>query len=100
MIEASRRSDAAPLPGLLAVSVVRAKIEFLSFIRERQAVVFTFAFPIMLLVIFGSVFGSQNLPGGVSFAQYFVAGMIAAGLFGTSFQNLAISIPIERGTGD
>ncbi len=99
MSEVSPRSDAAPLPGLLAVSVVRAKIEFLSFIRERQAVVFTFAFPIMLLVIFGSVFGSHNLPGGVSFAQYFVAGMIAAGLFGTSFQNLAISIPIERDTG-
>lgn len=103
MTEAARTSDAVPaqtpLPGLLAVSLVRAKIEFLSFIRERQAVVFTFAFPILLLVIFGSVFGSQKIPGGVSFAQYFVAGMIAAGLFGTSFQNLAISIPIERDTG-
>jgi ABC-2 type transport system permease protein len=86
-------------PGLLRVSLVRAKVEYLSFIRERQAVVFTFAFPILLLVIFGSVFGRTEIAGGISFAQYFVTGMIAAGLFGTSFQNLAISIPIERDTG-
>lgn len=92
-------SSRPQLPGLVQVSRVRAKLEFLSFIRERQAVVFTFAFPILFLVIFGSVFGSQHITGGVSFAQYFVAGMIAAGLFGTSFQNLAISIPIERDTG-
>jgi ABC-2 type transport system permease protein len=89
----------AQLPSLLAASRIRAKVEFLSFVREREAVVFTFAFPILLLVIFGSVFGQEELPGGVTFAQYFVAGMIAAGLFGTSFQNLAISIPIERDSG-
>ena len=35
----------------------------------------------------------------MTFAQYFVAGMIAAGLFASSFQNLAISIPIERDSG-
>jgi ABC-2 type transport system permease protein len=87
------------LPSLLSVVRVRAKVEFLSFIREREAVVFTFAFPILLLVIFGAVFGGQQVEGGVTFAQVFVAGMIAAGLFGTSFQNMAISIPIERDTG-
>jgi ABC-2 type transport system permease protein len=89
----------ARLPSLWSVSWVRARVEFLSFIREREAVVFTFAFPIMLLVIFGAVFGGQSIAGGVRFAQVFVAGMIAAGLFGTSFQNLAISIPIERDSG-
>jgi len=89
----------AVLPSLWAVTRVRARVEFLSFIRGREAVVFTFAFPILLLVIFGSVFGGEPIEGGVSFAQYFVAGMIAAGLFGTSFQNLAISIPIERDAG-
>ena len=90
---------AARAPSLLSVSAVRARVEFLSFIREREAVVFTFAFPILLLVIFGAIFGREEIGGGVNFAQYFVAGMIAAGLFGTSFQNLAISIPIERDSG-
>jgi ABC-2 type transport system permease protein len=97
-VSTTARADVA-LPSLLRVSLVRARVEFLSFVREREAVVFTFAFPILLLVIFGSVFGGQDLPGGVTFAQYFVAGMIAAGLFGTSFQNLAIAIPIERDSG-
>jgi ABC-2 type transport system permease protein len=86
-------------PSLLPVYAVRAKVELLTFMREREAVVFTFAFPILLLVIFGAVFGRQQLAGGVSFAQYFVAGMIAAGLFGSSFQNLGIAIPIERDSG-
>ena len=92
------RPDFRP-PSLLSVYAVRAKVELLTFMREREAVVFTFLFPILLLVIFGSVFGGQELEGGVSFAQYFVAGMIAAGLFGSSFQNLGIAIPIERDSG-
>ncbi len=86
-------------PPLRSVYAVRAKVELLSFVREREAMVFTFAFPILLLVIFGAVFGDQELEGGISFAQYFVAGMIAAGLFGSSFQNLGIAIPIERDSG-
>ena len=55
----------------------------------------------MLLVIFGSVFGNQDLGEGldITFAQYFVAGMIASGVLYTSFQNLAIAIPMERDDG-
>jgi ABC-2 type transport system permease protein len=86
-------------PSLLSVYRVRAVVELKTFIREREAVVFTFAFPILLLVIFGAVFGRQDVDGGVTFAQVFVAGMIAAGLFASSFQNLGIAIPIERDSG-
>ena len=86
-------------PPLLSVYKVRSVVELKSFVREREAVVFTFAFPILLLVIFGAVFGRADLDGGVTFAQVFVAGMIAAGLFASSFQNLAIAIPIERDSG-
>ena len=53
----------------------------------------------LLLVIFGAVFGGTDLAPGISFAQYFVAGMIASGVLYTSFQNLAISIPLERDDG-
>jgi ABC-2 type transport system permease protein len=86
-------------PSLLSVCLVRAGVELRTFTREREALVFIFAFPVLLLVIFGAVFGQQDVDGGVTFAQVFVAGMIAAGLFATSFQNLAISIPIERDSG-
>jgi ABC-2 type transport system permease protein len=61
-------------------------------------VVFTLAFPVMLLVIFGAVF-QQDIAPGVSYTHYFVCGIIAAGLLAVGFQNLAIMIPIERDRG-
>jgi ABC-2 type transport system permease protein len=73
-------------------------IEFKQFLRSKQAVVFTMGFPIIMIVIFGSIF-TGDLGGGVKFTQYFVTGMIASGLMVTGFQALAIQIPIERDRG-
>jgi ABC-2 type transport system permease protein len=72
--------------------------EIKQFLRSKQQVVFTMGFPIIMLVIFGSIF-SGDLGGGVKFTQYFVTGMIASGLMVTGFQALAIQIPIERDRG-
>jgi ABC-2 type transport system permease protein len=66
--------------------------------RQRESVVFTLFFPLILLFIFGSVFKDTIAPG-VTFSQYFVAGMIASGLVNTGFQQLAITIPMERDDG-
>jgi ABC-2 type transport system permease protein len=65
------------------------------FMRGRESVVFTLLFPVILLFIFGSVFKDTIAPN-VTFSQYFVAGMIASGLINTGFQQLAITIPMER----
>ena len=84
----------------LAVGVRRVDIEVRQFFRDRGSAVFNFALPMVLLVIFGSVFGSQKLgETSISLAQYFLAGMIASGVLYTSFQNLAIAIPMEREDG-
>ena len=84
----------------LAIGRRRATVELKQFFRDRESAVFNFALPVLLLVIFGSVFGGQTLEGTtITFAQYFVAGMIASGILYTSFQNLAISIPLEREDG-
>ena len=85
-------------PSALSIGFQRGKIEIKQFMRQRESVVFTIFFPIMLLAIFGSVF-KDSLAAGVTFSQYFVAGMIASGLVNTGFQNLAIMIPIERDFG-
>jgi ABC-2 type transport system permease protein len=78
----------------------RARIELKQFFRDKESAVFNFMLPMILLVIFGFVFGGQELgPTGITFSQYFVAGMIASGIVYTSFQNLAISIPLEREDG-
>ena len=96
----TQRAPLAP-PGTWALGMRRVSIELKQFFRDRQSAVFNFLLPVLLLVIFGSVFGSQSLAAGseITFAQYFVAGMIASGILYTSFQNLAISIPLEREDG-
>jgi ABC-2 type transport system permease protein len=86
-------------PGALALGLRRVRIELKTFFRDKNSAVWNFMLPVLLLVIFGSVFGSQDLGPGITFAQYFVAGMIASGVLYTSFQNLAIAIPMERDDG-
>lgn len=82
----------------LAVAVSRTRVETLQFFRQRDALIFSFLFPVILMVIFGSVF-SGDIGGGISFNQYFVSGIAAAGVLLTSFQTLAIEIAIERDNG-
>lgn len=87
-------------PGTVAIGRRRIGVELKQFFRDRDSAVWNFLLPVLLLVIFGSVFGGQSLgSSGITFAQYFVAGMIASGILYTSFQNLAISIPMEREDG-
>lgn len=76
----------------------RGLLEIKQFLRSRESVVFTLVFPVLLLVIFGAVFDDE-IASGVDYTQYFVAGMLAAGLLVVGFQNLAIQIPIERDRG-
>lgn len=86
------------IPSALQLGIRRGGLEIRQFARQRESVVFTLLFPVILLAIFGSVFKETIAPG-VTFSQYFVAGMIASGLVNTGFQALAITIPMERDFG-
>jgi ABC-2 type transport system permease protein len=86
------------LPSLGRVFRSRAVVELKEFFRQREAVVFTLMLPVLLLVVFGAVL-DFDLGNGVSFTQYFMAGIIAAGVLGASLQNMAISIATERSDG-
>lgn len=111
MTAATSRADAArtteldrpALPGTLALGLERTRAEVIAFFRERDAVVFVFAYPIIMLAIFATVFGQDGArvgpDPGVAFAQYFLPGMIATGIMLSSFQNLATSIAVERDDG-
>ncbi len=77
------------------LGLLRGRMEVKVSMRGRESVVFTLLFPVILLFIFGSVFQDTIAPD-VTFSQYFVAGMIASGLINTGFQQLAITIPMER----
>lgn len=86
------------LPSTLNLGLKRGTLEVRQFMRQRESVVFTLLFPLILLAIFGSVFKDTIAPG-VTFSQYFVAGMVASGLVNSGFQQLAIVIPMERDFG-
>lgn len=76
----------------------RLHVELLSFFRVKDQVVFTFLFPVLMLVIFATVFGRESA-GSVPFVRYFLPGMVASGLLLVSFQNLAITVAMERSDG-
>lgn len=94
----ARRADAAPprLPGTWGIGLSRGALEIKQFFRQREQVVFTFAFPIVFLFLFASIFGDDMENTGSTASQHYVASMIAAGIMSTSFQSLGISIAVER----
>ncbi len=99
------RAPAAPTGPVHALRIgwLRGKLEVRDFFRQRESVVFTLAFPVMLLLIFSSVFsytvGDTNGNPGIPFARYFVPGILATGLIGVAFQTVAIQIAVERDKG-
>jgi ABC-2 type transport system permease protein len=84
--------------GPVALGLRQGRLEIRQFLRSRESVVFTLGFPLIMIVIFASIFDGDIAPG-VKFTQYFITGMIATGLMTVSFQNLGIWIPVERDRG-
>jgi ABC-2 type transport system permease protein len=83
----------------LALGLARGGVELRSFFRERDAVVFTFALPAVLLALLGSLLGGSYDGSTVTTAQYLAPSMIAAGVASTTFVNLGIGIATDRDTG-
>jgi ABC-2 type transport system permease protein len=90
---------AVALPSATRLGFRRAALELKAFFRRREQVVFTFSLPVILLLIFGSIFHGTVGNTGVSFRQYFTAGIIASGIMSATFVNLGISIALERDDG-
>jgi len=85
------------------VSVLaRIRIELILFARQKDTVVFTFLLPIVMLVLFATVFHDRvqdGHGGSVPYPQYFLPGILAAGIGLVSFQTLAVGIAVERHDG-
>ncbi|WP_240140025.1 ABC transporter permease [Streptomyces sp. MUM 178J] len=84
------------LPGAWRLGLARGALEVKQFFRQRDQAVFTFAFPIVFLFLFASIFSDDVEGAGITASQLYVPAMIAAGIMATSFQSLGISIAIER----
>ncbi|GAB1820705.1 ABC transporter permease [Herbidospora sp. RD11066] len=83
----------------LSIGFARASLETRLFFRQRDAVIFTFSFPIILLILFGSIFAGDFEGTGITVSQVYSAGLIGAGVMGVAFQTLGIGIAIDRDDG-
>ncbi|MGW5734447.1 MULTISPECIES: ABC transporter permease [Streptomyces] len=84
------------LPSAWTLGLHHGAMELRQFFRLREQVVFTFAFPVVFLFLFASIFRDDVEGAGITASQLYVAAMIAAGIMSISFQSLGISIAIER----
>jgi len=69
--------------------------------RSPSSAVFTFAFPILLLVIFATLNQGATIRslGGISYNQYYVPGIIAFSVISACYTNLAIALSFRRDAG-
>lgn len=86
-------------PSAWRLGLARGVVELKTFFRERDTVVFTFALPVVLLLLLGSIFSEEYGDTGVTASQYFTASMIAAGIASTTFVNLGVGIASDREDG-
>ncbi|MGY1824518.1 ABC transporter permease [Geodermatophilus sp. SYSU D00079] len=87
-------------PSAVSIGWARIGLELRLFARDPGQVVFSFAYPVIMLVVFGSVFGDEVVVPGVGFRQYFLAGIAATGVMLTSFQAVGTAVTEERDRGD
>jgi ABC-2 type transport system permease protein len=105
-----RRRDLTALPARLRASLRRlthllfhqVRYEQLSFWRNPQSAFFTFAFPVVIIVIFGAMFrsiGPSSYFYGRSALQYYVPTIAAVSVLGSCYSQLAIVLAMRRQDG-
>jgi len=69
--------------------------------RSPSSAMFTFAFPLLLLVIFATLNRGQTVAalGGISYNQFYVPGIVAFSVISACYTNLAISLCFRRDAG-
>lgn len=80
----------------------QVKWEQKSYWRNPAAAAFTFAFPLMFLVVFIAINGNDRISqsgGTVRFAQYYVPAILAFGLISACYTNLAFTVSNRRENG-
>ena len=70
----------------------------LIFWRNREAAFFTFLFPILLLVLIGSVYGDEPIEG-VDAPTFLLVGLLGYGVAANAFAGLAITLVVRREAG-
>lgn len=95
-----RRAATSGLGRTVRLGLLSGRLEVRGFFRNTTAVVFGLAFPVVLMVLFATIFnGTISGTGGVTIAQYMASGIIAISVATAAFSNLGISLATERSEG-
>lgn len=92
-------ASAGHLPSTLRVGLARGGIELKQFFRQKDAVIFTFAFPAFLTFMLGMIYDEPVHGTDVKMSQIFAAGMIAYGILSTAFISMGVGISVDREDG-
>jgi ABC-2 type transport system permease protein len=95
------RPAAPAARGNLRLLAHQIRYEQLSFWRNPQAAFFTFVFPVVIIVIFGAVFGDRgsSFYNGLTGLQYYTPTIAALSVLGACYSQLAIGLAFRRQTG-
>jgi ABC-2 type transport system permease protein len=85
-------------PSILSLMWSQFRLQQRQFWRNRQSAVFSFALPVLFVILFGLLFRNTGTSGtgGIAYTAYFVAGMIGISLLSATFVNLAITLAFQR----
>jgi ABC-2 type transport system permease protein len=90
----------------IRLGVSRIGYELKLYARQGDSVFFTFLFPILMLSVFavafsdaGNIGAAPDGTGGITWAAYYLPGMVAAGMLLSGVQNLGVDIAGEKGDG-
>ncbi|HZG88668.1 MAG TPA: ABC transporter permease [Pseudonocardia sp.] len=85
-----------PIPGAFATGMSRGAIELKILFRDKMELFFTLVFPVLLLVLLGSILGGQIGPDAT---RSLVTGIVTSGIFTVAFYGLTLRIGTERDDG-
>jgi len=90
--------------GAVRMTMHQFRFDLRALVRNRQAQFFTFAMPILFLVIFASIFGGHDhtvaVAGGrIETSIAYVPGIMTLGIIAAAFINLVISVTAQRESG-
>ena len=77
---------------------VRMAVEVMQLTRNTGLLIYTFALPVVMLLLFGSIFRGKIDGTSATYQQYYVTGMTGMCVINGALQNLAYQVAAERHT--
>jgi ABC-2 type transport system permease protein len=84
------------LRNVLRIGRVRARLEILQLMRNRSALLFTFAMPVVMLTLLGSIYRGTIDGTDVQYQEIYATGMLGMCVINACLQNLAFQVAQER----